>query len=113
LGFGVWNLIIIWKLVFGAWYLPFDPAQGGEPVEPSFDVAQDGELVEPFDIWDLLFVIYLVFGIDDQPVGQFGVAGKRLTNPYKIGYYRVLNLQQKAQRENITINITGRADASL
>ena len=43
---------------FGYCDLPFDMAQGGE----SFDVAQDREhverLVEPFDIWDLSFVIY-------------------------------------------------------
>ena len=40
--------------------LPFDLAQGGE----SFDSAQDREpverLVEPFDIWNLLFGISIV-----------------------------------------------------
>jgi len=39
------------------WNLPFDLAQGGE----SFDFAQDREpverLIEPFDIWDLIFGI--------------------------------------------------------
>jgi hypothetical protein len=46
-------------LNFGHCYLPFDLAQGGE----SFDFAQDRELVErlvePFDIWDLLFGIFV------------------------------------------------------
>ena len=44
-------------LNFGHCNLPFGLAQGGE----SFDFAQDREpverLVEPFDIWDLLFGI--------------------------------------------------------
>jgi len=49
------------SLNFGYWNLPFDMAQGGE----SFDFAQDREpverLVEPFDIWDLLFGILLFY----------------------------------------------------
>ncbi len=54
-------------LNFGHWDLPFDLAQGGE----SFDSAQDREpverLVEPFDIWDLLFEIFF----SDQLVCPF------------------------------------------
>jgi hypothetical protein len=54
-------------LDIGVWDLPFDVAQGGE----SFGFAQDREpverLVEPFDIWCLLFGICkvwcLLFGI--------------------------------------------------
>ena len=45
---------------FGHCYLPFDLAQGGE----SFDSAQDREpverLVEPFEIWCLVFEILTV-----------------------------------------------------
>ena len=56
--FGVLNL--------GHWDLPFDLAQGGE----SFDFSQDREpverLVEPFEIWLLVFVILSMTQKDNE-----------------------------------------------
>ena len=53
----------------GYCYLPLDLAQGGE----SFDSAQDRELVErlvePFDIWDLGFGVFMS--------SQNGLSGNR------------------------------------
>jgi len=37
--------------------LPFDVAQGGEPLEPPFDVAQGGEPVEPFRFSNFVLLI--------------------------------------------------------
>jgi hypothetical protein len=54
-------------LVIGYWNLPFDVAQGGEPVEPfaiwilPFDVAQGGELVEPLVLYECCLKFESVF----------------------------------------------------